>query len=236
MNRKVEKIINIIFQIADWSVPGNRYKGAYNRLRKLTSEIWNDFHAELLCELGKMDVYEMKADYQRLWFDSLGFPPLIPKMYDLEGKQMVLSYGRIPSDFNNICFHDSVIKGIEYREDLTFNLDLFEFWEQDERWYQDEYDAELRFYNVEAILFREYDDKYNNFKYVSFDSNRLLEKMIMSFTEIPSIDYVFNYLEIDKKYHFKDKRMFLLSLCMGSDDEIIIFADGWKIGKDKKNL
>lgn len=234
MNRKIEKITSIIFQIANWSVPGERYKEAYKKLRKLTSEVWNDFHVELLSELERIEDYGMREDYQRLWYDALGFPPLIPRTYDLEGKPTSLSYGAIPSDFNNIGFHDSVIKNIVYEEKLIFDLDLLEFWEQDGNWYQDEYDAKLKFYNVEAILHREYNDKHRNFKYINFDTSRVSGNMIMGFAEIPSINYIFRYLEIDKKFYFKEKRMFLLSLTMGSDDEVIIFADGWEMDKNKK--
>lgn len=229
MNPKVEKIINMIIQIRNWSVPRGRYKEAYEELSVLTRDAWNDFHTELLLELKNLNKYGTKDDFQRLWFDSLGFPPETPMLYDLEGKQIGLGYGFLPSDFNNICFHDSNIKNIEFGERLILDLGMVDFCMQDKNWHP--YNAKLKFYNVAAILYREYDNKNKNFKYINFDPSKLLGGMVLSIIEIPPLDYVFRHLEIAEKYHFKDKRMFGFTLW--SDDGVILFADRWELDEDK---
>jgi hypothetical protein len=229
--KNLEKIIDMVKLIAEREVPGENYKLYCSSIRELTRTVWNDYHADLLKGLKVIDSgWVTRVDHQRLWFDCLGFPPEIPSIFDFQGKPVHLSPRILPSDFNEVCFHDSVIEEINYENNLVIGLKLFEFTNIEDKWYTKEFVAKLEFIDVFEVF-----HKSNEWgKNIEFNKECLAGVSILSLIEIPSIIcelkdiYSLDFAEYEK---YVDKRVFSLTGCGGFDDIVTIICKEWKLEK-----
>ncbi|MFD2332558.1 hypothetical protein ACFSR7_25145 [Cohnella sp. GCM10020058] len=211
MLSKIDTICNITYRLAWFEVPENQIKRSYNKLRKLTREVWTEFHHELLSRLKTLE--NPAADYQLFWFECMAGSPVGPNLHNLKGMPLSLPYQSLPTDYNeHQGLHDSKVKS--FRNDgqnLIVNI-LLDSWKHES--------AELSFINVSHYVYQ------NDNKVIELALENIKEFTILSDGEAPLIDYCLKHLGIERNEAMLNKRLFYL---FSPSEAIYIFADSWSI-------
>jgi hypothetical protein len=211
MPSKIDAICDITYRLACFDIAENQYKRSYNKLRKLTREVWRESHSELIRRLKTLE--NPAADYQLFWFECMAGPPIGPKLHDLKGMPLSLPYQSLPTDYNeHQGLHDSKLISFRYDEhNLIANI-LLDSWERE--------CADLTFINVSHYVYQ----KDNAVIELALEDIRDLT--ILSDGEAPVIDYCLKHLGIENNESILNKRLFYLFFPSAA---IYIFADSWSI-------
>ncbi|WP_138756395.1 hypothetical protein [Paenibacillus sinopodophylli] len=211
MASKIDTICDITYRLAWFDIPENQYKRSYNKLRKLTREVWTESHSELIRRLKTME--SPAADYQLFWFECMAGSPIGPKLHDLKGMPLSLPYQSLPTDYNeHQGLHDSELISFRYdKHNLIANI-LLDSWER-------EY-ADLTFINISHFIYQK------DGAVIELALEDIRDLTILSDGEAPVIDYSLKHLEIEKNDSILNKRLFYLFF---SSSAIYIFADSWSI-------
>ncbi|MFC3803879.1 hypothetical protein [Cohnella sp. GCM10012308] len=213
MKRKVDQIIKSVFDLANQWIDEGKYRKTYNTLRKLTKEVWPLYHKELLDELAKLD--NPKADYQLFWLECLAFPPRTPNLFGADKMPLSLPYHALPSDFNDIGFHDSKIYKINnFDNGIKVQL-MLDSWE-------DPF-GEIVFHNASSFLLIKDDE------ILTQELQTIEEFTVLTSGEAPNIGYCLSHLKIPNQFADKEKRLFYFMGFSDSWDSIFIFADHWSL-------
>lgn len=220
-NNLVDQIKNMVINISEMNFNISNYD-YYQELRDLTWLAWDEFHAEILCALNL--IYpEFNIDYQLLWYDSLAFPPEIPKKYYKSGKPQHVFYGFIPSKIyecvENIGgFHDLNVNFATFENN---NLSLYLDSRQWRVVSSDSYEVKISFNECTRIFC--YDTR-GNIDTVKFDVDIIKGKHIHCFDELPMIQYIFDNIELNNEYLSINDRLFHMYI---EDYELFVICKGW---------
>ena len=225
INSTVNEIIDMLYNLLER--PYDFILEDYEKLSVLTSSIWNDFHCELISELNKMDFEcvdekgkAFDIDYQRLWYESLGFPQReAPSIYTKCGEPLFICSGDLPSNLNTaIAYHDAQILRYSLdNNDLTLYLDACS---------NDVSKVKITFIDVVAVLNK---DKESDYTYCRCEIRDALGKdsgdYIVSAYEIPAIDYIFKNFNMPKEFCLYDSRYFYLDMMWREYRDLLIIFD-----------
>lgn len=222
-SEKVKQIVQLVYDIYNLSYEVSDF----DKLRKLTHSIWEEEHCELLSELEKLDI-ESNVDFHLFWYDCLSFPQEMPRYFYKNGKPAYVLYSCIPSQIHEcekyVGFHDAYIKYPQY-ENSTFSICL------DGRYKNaTDYQIKLSFFNVFEIISINNSNGNTN-TYDEFAVEQLVGNYILSARELPMIRYVFDNLELDKRYMLPEKRLFWISISGNSSFDLYIVFDKWEFQK-----
>ena len=212
-----------------------------NRIRELTRILWTEHHFEILNTLDSLtgNTYH---DIQQFWIECLKFPYNFPIKKKIDGNNIMSLDNILPSDFNEISFHDSKILDIIVEENnLIFSIDLIETWnEGNYGWEQTGSNSKLIFENLfDLIILNEMCDclDFDDLKFFLLNQNNI---EINDFYEIPLINYYIRFFKLnaDDITLLKQKRMFLVETFNEQYNKLIIIADNWKLQKfgDKHSI
>ncbi|MGO4542999.1 hypothetical protein [Paenibacillus sp. 2TAB19] len=212
MASKIDTICEITYSLAWSDIPKNQIKRSYNKLSKLTREVWMESHSELLRRLGALQ--HPAADYQLFWFECMDGPQIGPKLHDLTGMPFGLPYHSLPTDYNENPrgTHDSKIRSIRYDDQNLFIDILLDSWHHKF--------AELTFVNVSHYVYQEENTV------IEFDLESIRDVTMLSDGEAPVIDFCLKHLRIQKNEMILNKRLFYLFFPSAA---IYIFADSWSM-------
>ena len=230
MNVEVEKLMIIIRDLANrhYSSEYKSIEEALKDVRSITKTAWDVNFTAIISELTKLNAI-LKRDYQRLWFDCLRFPPTWPEMKDLKGNPYYEDFSGLPSDFNEISYHDSVINGVEIGVDFRLNIDLIESWNDEEHgWRQIGRQAILSFNKVSVVRLDDYLQVERIYKESQIPIEELSGATIYTITEVPSIDYICREIFLDIE-SVKGKRVFILDILINDFNRVVIVSESWSI-------
>ncbi|WP_025678817.1 hypothetical protein [Paenibacillus massiliensis] len=214
MKQKINKIVELVYNVANHWLEEDDYTNTYNSIRMLTKEVWNTHHNQLLNELSLLD--NPTADYQLFWLECLSFPRKSPNLNGLDGMPLSLPYHSLPSDLNEFNFHDSKIEGFSINDEreVVFYIKL-DSWEYDK--------AELTFYEVSSCFHQ------TNEGLIIENLDSIHDFCILSEGEAPNISFALKHLNIPNLSSIKDKRLFYFFGLNSSKtyDSIYIFAKKW---------
>lgn len=220
-NQLVDQIKNMVIDISEMNFDISNYD-YYQELRDLTYLAWEEFHTELLEELNT--IYpEFNIDYQLLWYDSLGFPPEIPKTYYKSGKPQYVFYGSIPSKIHSCVediggFHDLNINFVTFKDgDLSLYLDS-RYWGVIS---SENYQVKISFEECTKIFCYNSAGKPET---TEFDICSIMGNHILSLHELPMIKYVFDNTLLDSSYLSTCNRLFLVNI---EKYEVFIICKKW---------
>lgn len=237
MNLEIEKLMIIIRDLANrhYSREYKSIEEAIKEVKSLTRSAWNTNNSSIISELTKLNTI-LKRDYQRFWFDCLRFPPTWPDMKDLMGKPYYEDFNGLPSDFNEISYHDSIINGVETGEDFQLNIDLIETWNDEEHgWRQQGRQAILSFIGISLVRLDDYISDERIFMESQLPIEELKGVSIYSITEVPPIDYICKELSLNIE-SVKGKRIFVLDALINDFERVVIVCDSWSISRQGEGI
>lgn len=221
----VKEIIEMVHNIPFYDFDLSDFSH-FQRITDLSKKVWDESHAILIEELFKLDISE-DIDYQLLWYDSLGYPREIPRIYSrLTNEPKNIIHGVSPSNIEaNIMFHDSNINFCTVNKDkFTFMLD----YKSKGKVSNTEYDVKLSLNDLDCIL------KIENGSFVKIEENisqDLNGRQILSGHEYPAINYIFEKIKIPKEFRYPSKRYLFIETSSENLAEIVVVFDSVVINK-----
>jgi hypothetical protein len=216
MKQKIDKIVDLVYKVSWSDISEKQYTRTFNTIRKLTGEVWANHHSELLRGLEKLD--NPKADYPLFWLECLGFPRRIPNLLGLDGSPLSLNFGALPTDFNQLNFHDSkLLSVISEKEKIKMLIEL-DSWEQNH--------AELTFYGASSTFHLINDET------VLEHLNEVSDFTILSECEAPLIEYCIKHLKLPSTaLENRGKRLFCIFGFQKDQprDSLYVLADSWSL-------
>ncbi len=233
MNENIYKLMIIIRDLANQHF-SREYKSleeVLSNAKDLTRKLWSNHHGEIITELENLNRI-LNRDYQLFWFECLKFPPAWPEMKDLKGNSYYRNYYGLPSDFNEISYHDSEVNRVSLSNDLELEIDLIENWKDEESgWRQQGCKAKLVFHEVKKILIDDFKDGERVFKRSDLKVNDLEGTTIFDFIEVPAIDHFLIELMIEKNGEINGNRIFVLDTQIDSYNRVTIICKNWYVQK-----
>lgn len=216
-NQEIQEILQIILNIADldFDISNDDY---YEELRKLSYSVWEKHHVELLEELGLLR-NDTDIDFQQFWFDCMGHPDVIPNRYSKSKSKYIGLSGRVPNTIENSLteiggFHDSYVVNLSLENE---RLDII---------LSDQIGTEkttkLTFYGVEK-----YQCRNHMFNDISIEA--ILNSQILSGTELPMIESIFDVIDMNKELFISGKRLIKIEMISSlyKNIEFLIPFDSW---------
>lgn len=221
-NQVVQEILEIILNIIDMDFDISNYE-YYELLRKMSYSVWEKHHVELLEELRLLRT-ETDIDFQLFWFDCMGYPDLIPNRYSKSKSKYIGLSGRVPNTIENSLseiggFHDSFIESMEF---MNQNLDIILSDRCRNKGSSIMQTIKLTFYGVEKFLCS------GNYVMEKIPNEIIVNGQILSATELPMINSIFDIIDINKELLVNGKRLIDIEIISSTNEHIeafIVFND-----------
>jgi hypothetical protein len=226
LEQKYTELLTLIRNLSNEHVP-KEYSDilqATTILKDLTKSIWEAKHFDLLQDL-EMLTGNTYHDIQQFWFECLNYPYKFPIKKDVHGEIRSRNYYNLPSDFNEIGFHDSKVIDIKVARDIEMIIDHIEEWEEEEKgWQQIGKRKKLLFLNgsISAQTYLKDRTKQD----IEISSIDFPKHDILDFWELPAIKYFQNIEGISCDYR---KRVFKMESTAEGYTQIIIISDSWQV-------
>ena len=224
--QQYNELLTLIRNLSNEHVP-KEYRdilSAVQEVKELTKAIWKSHHFKLLQDLQLLSE-NTYHDIQQFWFECLSYPYGYPIKKGHDGKNTSCNYYNLPSEFNEIGFHDSRIIKIKVTQDIEITIDHVEEWEEEDKgWKQVGRRKKLHFQNGEISAYTFLKDRTRqdiDLSAIDFPNNEILD-----FWEIPAINYFKDIERITCDYC---KMVFKMDSTADGYSQIFIVSDNWHI-------
>jgi len=231
MSENLDKLLLIIRYLSIDSIP-QEFNGsidlATQTVQELTQSVWSEEHGQLLIYLDELS-QNTYQDIQLFWLECLKFPYKFP-LKKIKDGPLIDEFDGLPSDFNKVSFHDSIIRKIDKGSNICLEIDLAETWRDDKyEWVQEGRRTQVIFQNATLIRIETGGSSVGEY----FDSQSELTDFqpsnIQAFCEVPITRYAFDKFKLGVEYpDFVNTRLFILELLEGYS-RITLTANNWSL-------